>query len=52
MFSLARYKTFKEFQGRILVATNLFECCMDIGRANIIFNYDMPEDTVTYLRRV
>ncbi|CAF0893678.1 unnamed protein product [Rotaria sp. Silwood1] len=43
---LVRYKEFKEFQKRILVATNLFE------RVNIVFNYHMPEDTDTYLHRV
>jgi ATP-dependent RNA helicase UAP56/SUB2 len=25
---------------------------MDIERVNIVFNYDMPEDTDTYLHRV
>jgi len=49
---LARYKEFKEFQTRILVATNLFGRGMDIERVNIVFNYDMPEDTDTYLHRV
>lgn len=52
VFSLARYKEFKEFQTRILVATNLFGRGMDIERVNIVFNYDMPEDTDTYLHRV
>ncbi len=51
-YSLARYKEFKEFQTRILVATNLFGRGMDIERVNIVFNYDMPEDTDTYLHRV
>jgi ATP-dependent RNA helicase UAP56/SUB2 len=37
---------------RILVATNLFGRGMDIERVNIVFNYDMPEDTDTYLHRV
>ncbi len=46
---MARYKQFKEFQTRILVATNLFECGLNIERVNIIFNYDMPEDTNNYL---
>ncbi|CAF2586722.1 unnamed protein product [Rotaria sp. Silwood2] len=50
--NLARYKEFKEFQKRILVATNLFERGIDIERVNIVFNYDMPEDTDTYLHRV
>ncbi|CAF4325868.1 unnamed protein product [Rotaria sp. Silwood2] len=49
---LARYKEFKEFQKCILVATNLFERGIDIERVNIVFNYDMPEDTDTYLHRV
>lgn len=44
LFSLA-------FQ-RILVATNLFGRGMDIERVNIVFNYDMPEDSDTYLHRV
>ena len=42
---------FTYFQ-RILVATNLFGRGMDIERVNIVFNYDMPEDTDTYLHRV
>jgi ATP-dependent RNA helicase UAP56/SUB2 len=37
---------------RILVATNLFGRGMDIERVNIVFNYDMPENTDTYLHRV
>jgi ATP-dependent RNA helicase UAP56/SUB2 len=49
---LARYQKFKDFQARILVATNLFGRGMDIERVNIVFNYDMPEDTDTYLHRV
>ncbi|GAB6023394.1 ATP-dependent RNA helicase WM6 [Chamberlinius hualienensis] len=49
---LARYQQFKDFQKRILVATNLFGRGMDIERVNIVFNYDMPEDSDTYLHRV
>lgn len=40
------------FSQRILVATNLFGRGMDIERVNIVFNYDMPEDSDTYLHRV
>merc|ERR1711979_139377 len=47
-----RYQLFKNFQRRILVATNLFGRGMDIERVNIVFNYDMPEDSDTYLHRV
>ncbi len=49
---MARFKEFKQFQIRILVTTNLFSRRMDIERADIIFNYDMPQDTDTYLQRV
>lgn len=40
------------FFQRIMVSTNLFGRGMDIERVNIVFNYDMPEDTDTYLHRV
>lgn len=43
---------FDVFLQRILVATNLFGRGMDIERVNIVFNYDMPEDSDTYLHRV
>ncbi|KAF0993170.1 hypothetical protein HZS_7055, partial [Henneguya salminicola] len=49
---LSRYKQFKDFQRRILVATNLFGRGMDIERVNIVINYDIPEDSDTYLHRV
>ena len=49
--SLDNLVSFSRFQ-RILVATNLFGRGMDIERVNIVFNYDMPEDTDTYLHRV
>ena len=34
------------------MATNLFGRGMDIERVNIVFNYDMPEDSDTYLHQV
>lgn len=49
---LSFYQQFKNFSKRILVATNLFGRGMDIERVNIVFNYDMPEDSDTYLHRV
>ena len=49
---LTKYQQFKDCQQRILVATNLFGRGMDIERVNIVFNYDMPEDSDTYLHRV
>jgi len=49
---LAKYQAFKNFNKRILVATDLFGRGMDIERVNIVFNYDMPEDSDSYLHRV
>jgi len=49
---LQRYQQFKEFKKRILVATDLFGRGMDIERVNIAINYDMPENSDTYLHRV
>ncbi|XP_038045285.1 spliceosome RNA helicase DDX39B-like [Patiria miniata] len=49
---LQNYKLFKDFEKRILVSTNLFGRGMDIERVNIVFNYDMPENSDTYLHRV
>jgi len=49
---IARYKSFKNFDKRILVATDLFARGIDIERVNIVINYDIPEDADTYLHRV
>ncbi|CAD5230406.1 unnamed protein product [Bursaphelenchus xylophilus] len=49
---LSRYQQFKDFQKRILVATDLFGRGIDIERVNIVFNYDMPDSSDTYLHRV
>jgi len=47
-----RYKQFKEFQKRIMVATDLFGRGIDIERVNIVINYDMPSESDSYLHRV
>jgi ATP-dependent RNA helicase UAP56/SUB2 len=49
---IARYKQFKDFQKRILVCTDLFGRGIDIERVNIVINYDMPDESDTYLHRV
>merc|ERR1712118_98073 len=49
---IARYKQFKDFQKRIMVSTDLFGRGIDIERANIVINYDMPDDSDSYLHRV
>merc|ERR1712057_131608 len=47
-----RYKQFKDFQKRILVATDLFGRGIDIERVNIVINYDVPTVSDQYLHRV
>merc|ERR550514_752231 len=49
---IARYKQFKDFQKRIMMATDLFGRGIDIERVNIVINYDMPGDSDSYLHRV
>lgn len=47
-----KYRKFKDFRARIMVATNIFGRGIDIERVNVVINYDMPEDPDTYLHRV
>jgi len=49
---LKRYTEFKNFEKRILVATDIFGRGMDIERVNMVINYDMTEDSDSYLHRV
>lgn len=49
---IQRYKQFKNFERRIMVATDLFGRGIDIERVNIVINYDMPDSTDAYLHRV
>eukprot|EP01104_Vermistella_antarctica_P004089 TRINITY_DN145_c0_g1_i1.p1 TRINITY_DN145_c0_g1~~TRINITY_DN145_c0_g1_i1.p1 ORF type:complete len:396 (+),score=153.05 TRINITY_DN145_c0_g1_i1:1225-2412(+) len=49
---IERYRKFKDFESRIMVATNLFGRGIDIERVNVVVNYDMPENPDTYLHRV
>jgi len=49
---IARYKSFKEFNKRIMIATDIFGRGIDIERVNIVINYDMPEGADSYLHRV
>lgn len=39
---IKRYESFRKFDFRILVATNLFGRGIDIERVNIVINYDFP----------
>ena len=47
----ARYKQFKEFRKRIMVATDLFGRGIDMERVNIVINYDFPTKSDMYLHR-
>jgi len=49
---LQKYKLFKDFQKRIMVATDIFGRGIDIERVNIVINYDMPAASDSYLHRV
>jgi ATP-dependent RNA helicase UAP56/SUB2 len=49
---IARYKSFKDFNKRILVTTDLFGRGIDIERVNIVINYDFPDSSDQYLHRV
>lgn len=49
---IARYKSFKDFQKRILVATDIFGRGIDIERVNIVINYDIADSPDAYLHRV
>merc|ERR1712008_369370 len=42
---ISKYKSFKEFNARILVATDLFGRGIDIERVNVVINYDFPDDS-------
>lgn len=49
---IARYKSFKDFNKRICVSTDVFGRGIDIERINLAINYDLPADANTYLHRV
>jgi len=49
---IEKYRKFKDFQTRIMVATDLFGRGIDIERVNVVINYDMPAEPDTYLHRV
>ncbi|KAJ1638117.1 HLA-B associated transcript 1 [Pavlovales sp. CCMP2436] len=49
---IQKYEAFKNFQHRILVSTDIWGRGIDIERVNIVINYDMPENSDSYLHRV
>lgn len=49
---IEKYKSFKDFNARILVSTDLFGRGIDIERVNVVINYDFPNDSDQFLHRV
>jgi len=49
---IKRYNDFKAFKYRIMVATDIFGRGIDIEKINVVFNYDMPKESDSYLHRV
>lgn len=49
---IERYRQFKAFEKRILVATDIFGRGIDVERVNIVINYDQTSDADSYLHRV
>ncbi|PLW36299.1 hypothetical protein PCASD_15913 [Puccinia coronata f. sp. avenae] len=47
-----RYKQFKAFKKRILVATNIFGRGINVEQVNIVINYNTPEEADLYLHCV
>ena len=51
-YKLSKYQAFKTFSRCILCSTDLFGRGIDNERVNIVFNYNMPENSDIYLHRV
>ena len=49
---IKRYTDFKAFKYRIMVSTDIFGRGIDIEKINVVFNFDMPNESDSYLHRV
>jgi ATP-dependent RNA helicase UAP56/SUB2 len=49
---IKRYSDFKTFKHRIMVSTDIFGRGIDIEKINVVFNFDMPSESDSYLHRV
>ncbi|KAJ1956907.1 Suppressor of the cold-sensitive snRNP biogenesis mutant brr1-1 [Dipsacomyces acuminosporus] len=49
---IEKYKQFKDFTKRIMVATDIFGRGIDVERVNIVINYDISDSADAYLHRV
>lgn len=52
LYSITRFKDYKDFKYRICVSTDVFGRGIDIERINLALNYDLPADADSYLHRV
>jgi len=42
---LERYQLFKENKRSLLIATDIFSRGIDIGKVNVVINYDIPDSS-------
>jgi len=49
---LAKFSEFCQCKSRVMVVTDLFGRGIDVAKVNVVFNFDMPSDSDTYLHRV
>lgn len=49
---LFNYQLIKNYKKRVLVATKMFDRGIDFERVNLVINYDMPDNSDTYLHAV
>lgn len=47
-----KYELFKNNKQKIVVATEIFGRGVDFEHVNVVFNYDMPNSSDSYLHRV
>jgi ATP-dependent RNA helicase UAP56/SUB2 len=40
-----KFEKFKQFKSRVMVATDILGRGIDIERVNIVFNYDLPDNS-------
>lgn len=52
IYRIKRYNEFKQFKHRIMIATDIFGRGIDIEKINVVFNYNMPQESDSYLHRV
>lgn len=46
------YNEFKEGKFRVMISTDVLGRGIDIEKINVVFNYDMPDETTMYMHRV